>query len=215
MGTSTNIPDLYAVLGISEYATPDEIRRAFRRLAHRYHPDKLQETASEHLQFQEVLEAYRILSDATSRRQYNRQFHGAIFADELIGADELQEKVQEFHTWIEQIDPFRYDAEVVEQHLSRLLQHAERLQHTAEMPAGRGPILAAQLLPTLERLPRPSLTKMSRRLAALAEPDTQLIQRIHQRARWIPIWQSNRLPVWLALLVTLALGWLLFKRMSS
>ena len=215
MGSTSNIRDLYAVLGISVYATPDEIRRAFRRLAHRYHPDKLQEAATEHPQFQAVLEAYRILSDAASRRQYNRQFHGAIFADECIGLAELEDQVREFHSWIQQIDPFRYDADAVEQHFTRLLQHAERLMHEDEMPAGRTSLLAAQLLPGLELLPHSTLRKASLGLAKMAEPDAQLIKRIHHRAKWIPFWQSNRLPVWLALLITLVLGWLLFMQMPS
>jgi len=55
--------DLYSVLGVARTATPDEIKRAYRKLASQHHPDKGGDTQ----RFQEVEEAYRILSDPEKR----------------------------------------------------------------------------------------------------------------------------------------------------
>lgn len=60
----------YEVLGVSQHAAPQEIRRAFRRLARRFHPDAGAEGSEE--RFQEVSEAYRTLSDPERRRSYDR-----------------------------------------------------------------------------------------------------------------------------------------------
>lgn len=59
--------DYYSILGVSRTATADEIKRAYRKLASQHHPDKGGDTA----RFQEVEEAYRILSDADRRQQYD------------------------------------------------------------------------------------------------------------------------------------------------
>jgi DnaJ-class molecular chaperone len=60
----------YATLGVSSAATPDEIRRAYRVLARRYHPDVNPGRASEE-KFKRIAEAYAVLSDAAKRRQYD------------------------------------------------------------------------------------------------------------------------------------------------
>ena len=61
--------DYYDILGISKNASEDDIKKAFRRLAHQYHPDK---KGGDEKQFKEVNEAYQVLSDKTKRANYDR-----------------------------------------------------------------------------------------------------------------------------------------------
>jgi molecular chaperone DnaJ len=65
--------DYYAVLGVGVGATATQIRQAYRRLARRYSPDvNLWEREAQTL-FEEIAEAYRVLSDPTARALYDRQ----------------------------------------------------------------------------------------------------------------------------------------------
>ena len=59
--------DHYQTLGVAKTATPDEIKKAYRKLASQHHPDKGGDTAM----FQKVEEAYRVLSDPQKRQEYD------------------------------------------------------------------------------------------------------------------------------------------------
>ncbi|MBC7073876.1 molecular chaperone DnaJ [Candidatus Parcubacteria bacterium] len=59
--------DYYKILGVSPNASPEEIRQAYYRLAHKYHPDK----GGDPEKFKEINEAYRVLSDPEKRKQYD------------------------------------------------------------------------------------------------------------------------------------------------
>ncbi len=70
----------YDILGVKESATADEIKKAYRKLAVRYHPDKNpKDTKAAEAKFKEVSEAYFILSDSKKRAQYDqtRKYGGA------------------------------------------------------------------------------------------------------------------------------------------
>ena len=64
--------DYYEVLGISKGATPDEIKKAYRKLAKQYHPDLNPDNKDAETKFKEVNEAYEILSDTDKRDKYDR-----------------------------------------------------------------------------------------------------------------------------------------------
>ena len=59
--------DFYEVLGISKSASPDEIKRSYRKLAMKYHPDKNAGNKDAEAKFKEVKEAYEILSNAQKK----------------------------------------------------------------------------------------------------------------------------------------------------
>ncbi|MGZ5280403.1 MAG: DnaJ C-terminal domain-containing protein [Pseudobdellovibrionaceae bacterium] len=64
--------DFYAVLGVSRTASPEEIKKAYRKLAMKYHPDKNPNDKKAEDQFKELSEAYEILSDEKKREMYDQ-----------------------------------------------------------------------------------------------------------------------------------------------
>jgi molecular chaperone DnaJ len=71
--------DLYKVLGVSKGASQDEIRRSYRKLARKYHPDANRDDPKAEERFKEIQHAYEILSNPEKRREYDegpRTFFG-------------------------------------------------------------------------------------------------------------------------------------------
>lgn len=69
--------DYYEVLGISKSAQDDEIKKAYRKLAMQFHPDKNQGNKDAEAKFKEINEAYEVLKDSSKRAAYDRMGHSA------------------------------------------------------------------------------------------------------------------------------------------
>lgn len=67
--------DYYSLLGVSRSATADEIKKAYRRLAMQFHPDKNQGNKSAEEKFKQITEAYEVLSDDQKRAGYDKFGH--------------------------------------------------------------------------------------------------------------------------------------------
>src|ERR1700727_3911598 len=67
--------DFYTVLGVSRSASADEIKKAYRKLAMQYHPDKNPNNKAAEEKFREVSEAYEILENPKNRQAYDNFGH--------------------------------------------------------------------------------------------------------------------------------------------
>jgi len=73
--------DYYALLGVSKNATDAEIKKAYRKLAMKYHPDHTKGDKTAEEKFKKISEAYAVLSDKEKRKQYD-----------TFGADGFQQR---------------------------------------------------------------------------------------------------------------------------
>ena len=70
--------DFYEVLGVGKAASGDEIKKAYRKVAMQYHPDRNPGDKAAEEKFKEAAEAYEILSDTDKKSQYDRYGHAGV-----------------------------------------------------------------------------------------------------------------------------------------
>ena len=70
--------DLYDILGVSKQASNDELKKAYRKLALKYHPDKNPDNQEAEKKFKEAAEAYAVLSDQQKRSRYDQFGHAGV-----------------------------------------------------------------------------------------------------------------------------------------
>lgn len=92
--------DYYAVLGVEKTATTEAIKKAYRKLAVKYHPDKNPGDRAAEERFKEITEAYTVLSDAEKRRQYDQfgeaGFHQRFSQEDIFRNVDLNDIFREF-----------------------------------------------------------------------------------------------------------------------
>ncbi len=91
LGLQPSKPNYYEILELQREAADEEIKRAFRRLSRKYHPDLNQDDATAAESFRAVREAYEILSNEKLRKQYDSQSSIPVWRDER--PDEVPESV--------------------------------------------------------------------------------------------------------------------------
>ena len=79
--------DFYQVLGVEKSATEDDIKKAYRKLAVKYHPDKNPGDKTAEEKFREATEAYEILKDPQKRSRYDQFGHAAFEQGGEIASD--------------------------------------------------------------------------------------------------------------------------------
>ncbi|MDX1548789.1 MAG: DnaJ domain-containing protein, partial [Rhodothermales bacterium] len=70
--------DYYEILGVERTASPDEMKKAYRKLALQYHPDRNPDDAEAEAKFKEAAEAYEVLSNPDKRARYDRFGHAGV-----------------------------------------------------------------------------------------------------------------------------------------
>ncbi len=81
---TTHKKDYYEVLGVPRNASEEEIKKAFRKLAFKHHPDRNKSKGSES-KFKEINEAYQVLNDSAKRAQYDRFGHAGVGLESDVG----------------------------------------------------------------------------------------------------------------------------------
>ena len=92
--------DYYVVLGVEKTASPEQIKKAYRKLAVKYHPDKNPGDKAAEERFKEITEAYAVLADADKRRQYDQfgeaGFHQRFSQEDIFRNADLNTIFREF-----------------------------------------------------------------------------------------------------------------------
>ncbi|MBW8077399.1 MAG: DnaJ domain-containing protein, partial [Gallionella sp.] len=79
--------DYYETLGVNRDASEDELKKAYRKMAMKYHPDRNPDNPSAEAHFKEAKEAYETLSDAQKRAAYDQYGHAAFEAGGMGGGN--------------------------------------------------------------------------------------------------------------------------------
>lgn len=172
-----HIKDYYAILEIETSATLPEIKKAYRRLALRFHPDKKQDDPYAASQFNEIKEAYEVLTNPAKKEYYLQQR----WYDQSIGKRKKQDIITpvsvlkqalELEKYISALDVFRMDKEGLQQYILGMLSDStvEQLKQFNEPETNRE--IIHTMLRAMHPLPNLFTKDIVGQLFKLAEGDT-------------------------------------------
>lgn len=200
--------EYYAVLGIGMDATQDEIKWSFRKLAHQHHPDKTGVHTQDSAVFQQILEAYQVLSDPAKRAAYHREISVELPTEEpILQWEQLRIHVRELQVWVKETDPYRYDTEGYTTYFFQLLARAKRIQSKLALQRAVLDEIVERFLPCILLVPASSRAAARNQLCELSDGNPELIQRIVEACKqpaYPAGWPMRQLGI--ALLITTLLG---------
>lgn len=171
--------DYYKILGISPTATTQEIKKAFRKLALLYHPDRNpgRQVQLSTERFSAIQEAYQVLSNARLRAQYQYARHvlhpQTVTRPLAASAVEVRALAQKLHNHTRHLDPFRINRDLLYLQVTDILsdQHLHLLQEQADPLINRD--IWQLLSGSLRHLTLAQLAAIRDRLAALTRHDKE------------------------------------------
>ncbi|HEX5150253.1 MAG TPA: DnaJ domain-containing protein [Parafilimonas sp.] len=211
------IKDYYRILNIQSSASPAEIKNAYRKLAMAYHPDRNPNDTLAAAVFTDVAEAYKILSDEETRKQYNYERYLTAeqeYRRPVETIDTLIQRMAKINKQVKNTDPFRLNKDALLYSVKQLLPDDTGLlmqtnetsfRQFVEMICNAAEHLSSHQTNQLITLLQPLYTKhawLQQRLTA-----SLLQQRKDER------WQKNKIV--LAIVLAIALCIIIFFAASA
>ena len=210
------LKDYYKILGVKPSATQQEIKKAYRALAFKYHPDKNPENSLSEAHFKEIQEAYATLSDADKRAAYDDErwlsgMGGKTQYQEAVTPAWLVKVCLELNASLAIIDTYRMSQRALQAYILLILtdSHLGVLEQHADKAAND--TIITELLKATKKLEVQYLDEIEQRLITLANGDTDMLQAIdvtmEERKREV---RREQLLPYFILLITLVLCVLMY-----
>jgi curved DNA-binding protein CbpA len=203
------LKDYYSILELQPSATGEEIKKAYRRLAHLYHPDKKNNDRYAAAKFAEIKEAYDTLINPVKKNQYlQRRWYaksmGRKFDDEIVTPVTVLKRMLELNRYASRQDAHRMYHEGLYNQLVAILsdENIETLNAFREPGINKQVVLLA--LKVSHSLPYKFVLPLDARLKKLFTADEQLTKRIDQftrHHRQVHFWEKKK--IWIVLLIVL------------
>ncbi len=211
------LKDYYKILEVAPLATPTEIRKSFRRLALKYHPDKNIGNHLAEAQFKEIQEAYEVLSDPDQRKEYNyKRWHlrrlGKSYTEQPLTPTAILEECRALKTYIDSISIFRIDYDAVSQHIRQLLSANTIgiLQQSDDKPT-RHEIIQT-LLKAANPLPLRYFMPITALLLQTGGPDPAIQELVSRYVREKKVHEKWDIYKWIVMIIiTTLLIWLMIE----
>jgi len=125
--------DLYSILHIAPTAGNAEIKKAYRRLAMQFHPDKYPDSSLNTEQFRRVTEAYKILSNPTKRKAYHqKKYPGHFYNRKALNTQEILTELSKIKLFIKAEGQNSIDYYQVERKIAELLNNQNLFEFQSE-----------------------------------------------------------------------------------
>ncbi len=177
------LKDHYRILEVAPRATLQEIKQAYRRLAHQYHPDKNQSTFAS-ARFQELQEAYNILSHADKRRKYDEErwlsgMGNRATDQRIVTAEWILQEATKLKDHVAAADTYRMSKSALYDYVQLLLSdpHMAILQQQGDKKLNTE--LVDEILHATASLKTPYTQQIAIRLVQLAGSNDTLAQYIN------------------------------------
>ena len=210
-------PSYYYTLGIKNSASAAEVKRAYRRLALKYHPDKNPDASASATAFLAITEAYSVLSDPKKKSRYDLELLRSGFGPEqsrMEVADPglLQTIANDLVLKLAAMDRNSISPSALTAYMKLILSdaHLDLLNTTADPKQNIR--LCRTLIPVLSYIDAKNLKQVTSRLYLLTKPGdelTLLIQREEKRMARNHFW--DLLKPWLIMLAALAACYFIFR----
>jgi len=206
------LKDYYSILELPPSATLPEIKKAYRRLAHQYHPDKNIDDKYAAAHFSVIKEAYEVLSHPSKKEQYlqqrwyNQSAGKKFSGNEPVTPATILKQCLELNRYVSKLDIHRMDKEGLREYITNLLTDSmvEEL-NTFNQPAVNHQIILS-VLRTLEYLKVEQAKPITEKLFLLADEESKkIIADMIHRQKQKDSWQKYKIVVLVVATVVICL----------